>query len=99
MEFRKKSTERIKAIQWDGTFLGTVQISDSFPDLNTMSKDWHSDGTVSRWRITTFFGVQTVNPNDWIIKPEAGAFCICDNVTFRNIWEPIPEDYDETKNR
>ncbi len=89
MKYRKKPVI-IDAIQWDGTYSGTLRIEELFKGLVTQAKNYHLiDDTCCYWKIGTLEGGHFVSPGDFIIKGIAGEFYPCKPDIFEKTYENV----------
>jgi hypothetical protein len=77
MKFKKKPVI-IEAYQFDGTYTGMKQIRTLFPNIKTLSVEYHIErNTVRNWKIGTLEGGRIVSTNDWIIQGIKGEYYPC----------------------
>lgn len=87
MKYRKKPVV-IEAIQWDGSYTGTLEVQRVFSDLETSSITYNKDlDHVSEWFIKTLEGSYEVSKDDYVIKGVKGEYYPCKPDIFHMTYE------------
>jgi hypothetical protein len=85
--FKCKETVKVRAMQWDGSVEGVVDIMDNFPDLIALAESGKGKRLIESFQIATLATTAVVKPMDWVVELDGFGYASMTPEEFNKAYE------------